>query len=81
MKKVKNRPNISDSPGNGILALYYIPGDVNVLDMIGDPNKPGAVPSIEDQQERGIRVFDNKPPGEEFQVSNNLWTQNPYWSA
>lgn len=80
-EKVKNRPNLSDSPGNGILALYYIPNDVNVLDMIGDPNKPGAVPSLEDQAARGIRVFDNKPPGEEFQVSNNLWTQNPYWSA
>ena len=80
-EKVKNRPNISDSPGNGILALYYIPNDVNVLDLIGDPNKPGAVPSLEDQAARGIRVFDNKPPGEEFQVSNNLWTQNPYWSA
>ena len=80
-EKVKNRPNVSDSPGNGILALYYTPGDVNVLDMIGDPNKPGAVPSIEMQQQKGIRVFDNKPPGEEFQVSNNLWTQNPYWAA
>ncbi|HUQ67435.1 MAG TPA: SusC/RagA family TonB-linked outer membrane protein [Flavitalea sp.] len=80
-EKVKNRPNISDSPGNGILSIYYIPGDVNVLDMIGDPNKPGAVPSIEDQQKKGIRIFDNKPPGEEFQVSNNLWTQNPYWAA
>ena len=80
-EKAKNRPNLSDSPGNGILALYYIPGDVNVLDMIGDPNKPGAVPSLADQQAKGIRIGDNKPPGEEFQVSNNLWTQNPYWAA
>lgn len=80
-EKVKNRPNISDSPGNGVLALYYTPGDVNVTDLIGDPNKPGAVPSLAVQQEKGIKIFDGKPPGEEFQVSNNLWTQNPYWAA
>ena len=80
-EKTKNRPNLSDSPGNGILALYYIPADVNVLDMIGDPNKPGAVPSLEMQAQKGITIFDGKAPGEEFQVSNNLWTQNPYWAA
>jgi TonB-linked SusC/RagA family outer membrane protein len=80
-EKAKNRPNLSDSPGNGILALYYTPGDVNVENLIGDPAKPGAVPSLADQQARGIRIGDNKPPGEEFQVSNNLWTQNPYWAA
>ena len=36
--------------------------------MIGDPNKPGAVPSLEMQQEKGITIFDEKAPGEEFQV-------------
>ncbi len=80
-EKVKNRPNISDSPGNGILALYYTPGDVNVKDLIGDPNKPGAVPDLETQAAKGITIYDKKIPGEEFQVSNNLWTQNPYWAA
>lgn len=80
-ENVKNRPNLSDSPGNGILALYYVPGDVDVRDMIGDPNKPGAVPDLETQAAKGITIFDGKIPGEEFQVSNNLWTQNPYWAA
>lgn len=80
-EKTKNRPNLSDSPGNGILTLYYLPGDTDVRDLYGDPNKPGAVPSLEDQIAKGIRIFDNKPPGEEFQISNNLWTQNPYWAA
>jgi TonB-linked SusC/RagA family outer membrane protein len=80
-EKTHNRPNLSDSPGNGFLALYYLPGDVNVLDMIGDPNKPGAVPSLEVQNEKGIRIFDGKKPGEEFQVGPNLWNQNPYWAA
>ena len=80
-EKVKNMPNVSDSPGNGILALYYLPNDVDVRNMLGDPNKPGAVPSIEQQQAQGITIFDGKPPGEEFQVSTDLWTQNPYWAA
>jgi TonB-linked SusC/RagA family outer membrane protein len=78
---VKNRPNISDSPGNGILALYYTPGDVDVRDLIGDPKKPGAIPSYEMQADKGITIGDDKGPGEEFQVSPNLWTQNPYWAA
>jgi TonB-linked SusC/RagA family outer membrane protein len=80
-EKAKNRPRLSDSPMNGILALYYMPGDVNVLDMIGDPNKPGAVPSKAMQADKGITIFDGKAAGEEFQVSNNLWTQNPYWAT
>ncbi len=80
-EETKNRPNVSDSPGNAFLAMYYVPGDVNVYDMIGDPNKPGAVPSLETQAQKGIKIFDGKAPGEEFQVSNDLWTQNPYWAA
>jgi TonB-linked SusC/RagA family outer membrane protein len=80
-EKTKNRPNISDSPGNGILTLYYLPNDVDVRDMFGDPNKPGAVPSAELQAERGITIFDKKAPGEEFQINDDLWTQNPYWAA
>ena len=27
------------------------------------------------------QIFDKKAPGEEFQMSTNLWQQNPYWSA
>jgi TonB-linked SusC/RagA family outer membrane protein len=80
-EKAKNRPNLSDSPGNGILTLYYLPGDMDVRDLLGDPKKPGAVPSGEQQAAQGLRIFDEKPPGEEFQINYNLWTQNPYWAA
>lgn len=80
-EKTKNRPRLSDSPGNANLAVYYTPGDVDIRDYIGDPNKPGAVPSLQQQQERGIRIGDKKAPGEEYQVSTNLWQQNPYWAA
>jgi TonB-linked SusC/RagA family outer membrane protein len=80
-EKAKNRPNLSDSPGNGILTLYYLPGDVDVRDLLGDPKKPGAVPSGEQQAAQGLTIYDQKPPGEEFQINYNLWTQNPYWAA
>jgi TonB-linked SusC/RagA family outer membrane protein len=80
-EKVKNRPNVSDSPGNAVQSIYRLPGDYNVLDLIGDPNKPGAVPSLEQQTAQGISIKDGKAPGEEFQRSTDLWTQNPYWAA
>jgi TonB-linked SusC/RagA family outer membrane protein len=80
-EKAKNRPNLSDSPGNGILTLYYLPGDMDVRDLVGDPKKPGAVPQGAQQAEQGLTIFDAKPPGEEFQINYNLWTQNPYWAA
>ncbi len=80
-EKTKNRPNLSDAPGNPFLSIFYLPGDVNVLDLIGDPNKPGAVPPLDVQHQKGLVIFDGKAPGEEFQRSNDLWTQNPYWAA
>lgn len=80
-EQVKNRPNLSDGPGNAVQSIYHLPGDINVLDLIGDPNKPGAVPSLEMQNQKGIKIFDGKLPGEEFQRAPDLWTQNPYWAA
>jgi TonB-dependent SusC/RagA subfamily outer membrane receptor len=68
-EKVKNRPNVSDSPGNAVQSIYRLPGDYNILDLIGDPNKPGAVPSLEMQAAKGIKIQDGKAPGEEFQLT------------
>src|SRR5258706_3785388 len=73
-EKVKNRPFLSDSPGNGILSMYRIPGNVNVLDYLGDPNKLGAVAP-------GVTTLDGKIPGEEDSMTDNVFSQNPYWSA
>ncbi len=78
---VKNRPNVSDSPGSAVQAMWRMAGDLNVEDMQGDPNKLGAVPSLADQAASGITIFDGKIPGEEMQMGNNLWGQNPYWAA
>lgn len=80
-EKTKNRPRLSDAPGNANLAVYYTPGDVDIRNLIGNPDKPGAVPTLQAQQDNGIQIGDGKAPGEEFQVSPNLWQQNPYWAA
>ncbi len=40
----KNRPQLSDSPANAPQALWRIPNNINVLDFLGDPDKPGAIP-------------------------------------
>ena len=80
-EEAKNRPRVSDFPGNGSIAIQKIPNDQNVDWLLGDLNKPGAVPSIEDQLDQGIVIFDNKAPGEEFQISEDLWGVNPWWAA
>ncbi|TLU98262.1 SusC/RagA family TonB-linked outer membrane protein [Dyadobacter luticola] len=77
-EKAKNRPNLSDSPGNAIQAIWRIPGDYNVLDYKGDPNKLGAIPAGTDAASLGIW---GKVVGEEYQQANNNWGQNPYWTA
>ena len=73
-EEAKNRPNVSDSPGNAVQALMLLPPNYNIKDMYGDPNKPGAVPE-------GVTTVDQKKTGEELQLSPNLWGQNPYWAA
>ncbi|HSF55326.1 MAG TPA: TonB-dependent receptor, partial [Algoriphagus sp.] len=39
----KNRPRLSDSPGNANFAMLVKPGHIPLDVMKGDPNKPGAV--------------------------------------
>ncbi|MEQ9437587.1 MAG: SusC/RagA family TonB-linked outer membrane protein [Cyclobacteriaceae bacterium] len=73
-----NRPYLSDSPANGVLATYYIPANINVENYYGDPNKPGAIPATVDQTSLSIW---GKSVGEEYQQANNNWHQNPYWTA
>ncbi|MCB0689899.1 MAG: SusC/RagA family TonB-linked outer membrane protein, partial [Saprospiraceae bacterium] len=70
----KGRPNIADSPGNAPQGLIRLPTSYNVDDLRGDPNKLGAVPE-------GFVPPDRKLPGEELQISTDLWNQNPWWAA
>ena len=73
-----DRPWLSDSPANGILAMYYLPASRNINDLRGDPNKLGAIPTTQDATSLAIW---GKIPGEEFQQANNNWHQNPWWTA
>ena len=73
-ENAQNRPRLADSPGNAPQGLVRLPNNYDVDDLRGDPNKPGAVPD-------GVTTFDGKGPGEELQISNNLWNQNPWWAA
>lgn len=77
-EKAKNRPNVSDSPGNAIQSVWRMPGDYNVLSYYGDPNKPGAIAPGTDAA--SLTVW-GKDVGEEFQQASNNWGQNPYWTA
>ncbi|MBS0000046.1 MAG: SusC/RagA family TonB-linked outer membrane protein [Cyclobacteriaceae bacterium] len=73
-----NRPYLSDSPANGVLAMYYIPANINVDDYRGDPNKLGGIAPGTD--EASLQLW-GKSVGEEFQQANNNWHQNPWWTA
>ena len=69
-----NRPRLTDSPGNGHQGLLTLPNNYNVKDIIGNPDMPGTVPI-------GMTTPDGKAPGEELQISNNLWNVNPWFAA
>jgi TonB-linked SusC/RagA family outer membrane protein len=73
-ENVQNRSMLGDSPGNAPIAIWGLANTVNVMDLYGDPNKPGAVPA-------GVSTPDLKAPGEEYQQANNNWLQNPWWAA
>ncbi|MDH5397537.1 MAG: TonB-dependent receptor, partial [Cyclobacteriaceae bacterium] len=72
----KNRPRLSDSPGNANLSVYYMPPNIDVTDFYGDPDKPGAI--YEGQTNPGTQA---RGTGEELGWYTNQWSQNPYWVA
>jgi TonB-linked SusC/RagA family outer membrane protein len=83
-EEAKNRPVVSDSPGNAPQALWRIPGNINVLDFLGDPNKPGAIPEGVDPALLQIYAQGADQPkfaGQELLPAANNWGQNPYWST
>ena len=74
----KNRPYVSDSPGNAVQQLWYYPNNMSVLTSRGDPNKLGAIPASTSPALLGVW---GKVPGEEYQEADNPWGQNPWWCA
>lgn len=62
---VKNRPGLSDSPGNANYTAWSLPASININDLRGDPNKLGADPAT----------------GFEYQFSDNVFVTNPWWAT
>ena len=61
-RKHKNIGNVSDSPDNIVIPLYYLPGDMNVMNLLGDPNKPGSVPSLQCSQIKVLPLVIKRHP-------------------
>ncbi len=57
---VKNRPRLSDSPGNANFSMTLKPGNIPLDVMSGDPNKPGARPDGQELRYQG-NVFQTNP--------------------
>ncbi|WP_345007824.1 SusC/RagA family TonB-linked outer membrane protein [Snuella lapsa] len=73
-QKVYNRPSLADSPGNAHYSVWQLPVTTNVLDLKGDPDRPGALTS------EMAEVYDLEE-GYEMQPASSIWYQNPYWAA
>ena len=76
-EKADNRPTISDSPANAVQAVWRRPPNVNIDDLVGDPNKPGAIPEGTDQAL--LDQYQRTPGQELLPSSNNNWGPNPWW--
>lgn len=76
-EKAKNRPRVSDSPGNPNESVWRLPANINIEDTKGDPNKLGAIP-----QDWTSEVLGNRKAGTEL-LSNysDFWGSNAYWAA
>jgi hypothetical protein len=65
LEEAKNRPRLSDSPGNANYTILTKAPNISFDDLRGDPDKLGADPST----------------GFEFRHQANRFSQNPFWAA
>jgi TonB-linked SusC/RagA family outer membrane protein len=77
-EETKNRPRLSDSPGNAFQSIFNLPPNVNVEWGKGDPNRLGTIPVGTDPALLNTWGFAER---EEYLMVNNPWGQNPYFSA
>jgi TonB-linked SusC/RagA family outer membrane protein len=77
-ERTKNRPRLSDSPGNAFQSIFALPPNVNVLWGQGDPNRLGTIPIGTDPALLSVWGFAEQ---EEYLMTNNPWGQNPYFST
>jgi TonB-linked SusC/RagA family outer membrane protein len=74
----KNRPRLSDSPGNAFQSIFALPPNVNVEWGRGDPNRLGTIPVGTDPMLLNTWGFQEQ---EEYLMTNNPWGQNPYFAT
>ncbi|SHN28344.1 TonB-linked outer membrane protein, SusC/RagA family [Cyclobacterium lianum] len=77
-ERTKNRPRLSDSPGNAFQSIFALPPNVNVEWGKGDPNRLGTIPVGTDPDLLSTWGFAEQ---EEYLMTNNPWGQNPYFST
>ena len=77
----KNRPTLSDSPGNAIQGVWKVPGNIDITSLRGDPNKIGAIPT--EGVDPNTLSYWGRIPGEEWQLNpvGDQWSSGPYWSC
>ena len=64
---VQNRPRLSDSPGNSNYTAFSLPASINIDDLKGDPDKPGA-------NDEGVELQFN----DNVFVTNPWWGTNQF---
>jgi len=81
LEKNKNRPTLSDSPGNAIQSVWKVAGNQDITSLRGDPNKIGAIAQGAIPAE--MLAYWGRIPGEEMQVNpvNDQWSSGAYWAA
>ncbi|WP_439481902.1 SusC/RagA family TonB-linked outer membrane protein [Cyclobacterium plantarum] len=77
-ERTKNRPRLSDSPGNAFQSIFSLPPNVNVEWGKGDPNRLGTIPVGTDPALLSTWGFAEQ---EEYLMKNDPWGQNPYFST
>jgi len=82
-EKAKNRPTVSDSPGNAVQSIWYTPNNVDANLQKGPADRPGSIPEGLDPQMYTIygQGGDPRTPGMEWLPASNNWGQNPWWST
>ncbi|PSL07689.1 SusC/RagA family TonB-linked outer membrane protein [Cecembia rubra] len=77
-ESTKNRPRLSDSPGNAFQSIFALPPNVNVEWGRGNPDRLGTITPNTDPALLNTWGFS---VGEEYLMVNNPWGQNPYFST
>ena len=75
-EKTKNRPRLSDSPGNGNLAVYYTPNDVDIRNYKGDLTNRVRCHRVKCKQRRALPFLMVKLQARNSKCQQSLATES-----